>query len=652
MNVEVARTAGFCFGVRRAVDLAEQEAKKRPIYAYGELIHNMHEVRRLERCGVRMAQTIDEVPDGAPVLIRAHGVPEAVYKRFREKNCPIFDATCPFVSRIHRIAERESAAGRLVIIIGTPGHPEVEGIRGWCRDSLVFDGPESLQKKIKSQERDFNKVSLLAQTTVNREIWNKSAEIIKKECTNGKIFDTICNATDERQTEARLLAGKSDGMIVIGDKKSSNTKRLYEISKALCPCVLLVEDATELEAAKADFTRAKNIGITAGASTPAWIIKEVSNMMSEEIKIESGEDFAAMLDESFKTLYNGEKVTGTVVALSPTDVEVDLGVKHTAYIPLDELSDDPSYKAEENIKPGDEIEAIVVRVNDVEGTITLSKKKVDHLKGWESIEAAKEEHTIVEGVIVEENRGGVVASAFGVRVFIPASQTGVPKDESMSKLLKTKQSFYITEINRQRKRVVGSIRAVQQEARKAAAEKVWETIEVGSTYTGTVKSLTSYGAFVDIGGVDGMIHISELSWGRIKHPSEVVSIGDQVNVFVIGLDRENKKISLGYKREEDNPWSIFKTNYDVGDTATVKILKFMPFGAFAEIVPGVDGLIHISQIADHRIAKPDEALTIGQEVEAKIIDINDEKKKVSLSIRALLVGGNEPDNREDDEDDE
>jgi len=433
-------------------------------------------------------------------------------------------------------------------------------------------------------------------------------------------------------------------MIVIGDRKSSNTKRLYEISRQLCPCVLLVEDATGLHAARAGFTRANTIGITAGASTPAWIIKEVSNMMSEEIKIENGEDFAAMLEESFKTLYNGEKVTGTVVAISATDVQVDLGVKHTAYIPMDELSDDPSYKVEDHIKPGDEIEAIVVRVNDVEGTVTLSKKKVDHLKGWESIEAAKEEHTVVEGVIVEENRGGIVATAFGVRVFIPASQTGVPKDEPMAQLLKTKQSFYITEINRQRKRVVGSIRAVQQEARKAAAEKVWETIEVGSTYAGTVKSLTSYGAFVDIGGVDGMIHISELSWGRIKHPSEVVAIGDQVNVFVIGLDRENKKISLGYKREEDNPWSIFKTNYEVGDTANVKVLKFMPFGAFAEIVPGVDGLIHISQIADHRIAKPDEALTIGQEVEAKIIDINDEKKKVSLSVRALLVGG------EDDED--
>ena len=484
-------------------------------------------------------------------------------------------------------------------------------------------------------------VSVVGQTTLNRASWNISVKILKKRYTNCKIFDTICNATDERQTEARSLAGRSDCMVVIGDKKSSNTKRLYEISASLCPHVLHIEDATELGTSDIEALRGLTVGITAGASTPAWIIKEVSNMMSAETRIETNEDFAAMLEESFKTLNNGDKVTGTVIAVSPTEVQVDLGVKHTAYIPVSELSDDPSYKVEEHVKPGDEIEAVVVRVNDLEGTVALSKKRVDQLKGWETIEAAKEEHTPVEGIIIEENRGGIVATAHGVRVFIPASQTGVPKDESMAQLVKTKQTFYITEINRQRKRVVGSIRQIQQEARKAAAEKVWETIEVGAEYEGTVKSLTSYGAFVDIGGVDGMIHISELSWGRIKHPSEVVSIGDHVNVYVIALDRENKKISLGYKRPEDNPWNIFTTNFQVGDTATVKILKFMPFGAFAEIVPGVDGLIHISQIADHRIAKAEEALTIGQEVEAKIIDINDEKKKVSLSIRALLDGADE-----------
>lgn len=365
-------------------------------------------------------------------------------------------------------------------------------------------------------------------------------------------------------------------------------------------------------------------------------------MMSEETKIENGgEDFAAMLEESFKTLNTGEKVTGTVVAVSTTDVQVDLGVKHTAYIPLSELSDDPAFDVSANIHPGDEIEAVVVRVNDSEGTVTLSKKRVDQLKGWENIEKAYEEHSVVEGVVIEENRGGVVAIAYGVRVFIPASQTGVPKDQPMAQLVKTKQSFYITEINRQRKRVVGSIRQIQQEARKASAEQIWSTIEVGNEYDGTVKSLTSYGAFVDIGGVDGMVHISELSWGRIKHPSEVVAVGDKVKVFVIGLDKENKKISLGYKREEDNPWNVFKSKYDIGSVAEVKILKFMPFGAFAEIVPGVDGLIHISQISDHRIAKPEDELEVGQKVEAKIIDINDEKKKVSLSIRALLVGNDD-----------
>ena len=635
MSVTVAKTAGFCFGVRRAVDLAEQQAKQGgKIYAYGEIIHNMHEIERLEKLGVRTAYTLEDIPDGARVLIRAHGVPRDVYTRLEDKHCTIFDATCPFVRKIHSIANKESKNGQLVVILGSAGHPEVVGIQGWCGASVVLENEAQAEAFAEQPEMENKAISVVAQTTVNRSIWNISVGLLKKRCTNLKIFDTICKATDERQSEARLLAGASDQMIVIGDKKSSNTKRLYEISRSLCSNVLYIEDAAELTTQ--ELGQHQHIGITAGASTPAWIIKEVSNMMSEETKIETGEDFAAMLEESFKTLNNGEKVTGTVVGISNNDVQVDLGVKHTAYIPVSELSDDPNYDVAANIHVGDEIEAVVVRVNDGEGTITLSKKRVDQLKGWETIEAAHDEHTVVEGVIVEENRGGVVATAHGVRVFIPASQTGVPKDQPMSQLVKTKQSFYITEINRQRKRVVGSIRQIQQEARKAAAEKIWNTIEIGNEYDGVVKSLTSYGAFVDIGGVDGMVHISELSWGRIKHPSEVVSVGDKVKVFVIGLDKENKKISLGYKREEDNPWNVFKSKYDIGSVAEVKILKFMPFGAFAEIVPGVDGLIHISQIADHRIAKPEDELEVGQVVEAKIIDINDEKKKVSLSIRALL----------------
>ena len=641
--VTVAKTAGFCFGVQRAVDMAEKACQEYGcIWALGDIIHNAHEVGRLEKLGVHKAEDVADIPDGVPVLIRAHGVPERVVQQLEQKGCRIVDATCPFVGKIHRIVREESEQGRRIIVIGSRNHPEVVGIQGWCGTSEVYETPEELRaalEKIGKNGENLQKipVSVVAQTTINREIFDICGKIIKKQCTNAKIFGTICNATDERQAEARLLAGKSDIMIVIGDRKSSNTKRLYEISTSLCDHVLYIEDATGLTGNEIQGMEQPFIGITAGASTPAWIIKEVRNIMSEETRIETGsEDFAAMLEESFKTLNTGDKVTGTVLKITPNEVHVDLGVKHAAYIPTHELSDDPSFNAEESIHVGDDIEAVVVRVNDAEGTIVLSKKRVDQMKGWESIEDAKENKTIIEGKVNEENKGGVVANAFGIRVFIPASQTGIPKGQPLSQLVGQTVRFRITEINRQRKRVVGSIRAVQQEERRAAAEKVWSEIEVGNEYTGTVKSLTSYGAFVDIGGVDGMIHISELSWGRIKHPSEVVNVGDTVNVYVIGLDRENKKISLGYKRPEDNPWNVFTANYEVGDTATVRILKFMPFGAFAQIIPGVDGLIHISQIADHRIAKPEDELEVGQVVEAKIIDIDEEKQKVSLSIRALL----------------
>ena len=638
--VTVAKTAGFCFGVQRAVDMAEKACQEYGcIWALGDIIHNAHEVGRLEKLGVHKAEDVTDIPDGVPVLIRAHGVPERVVQQLEQKGCRIVDATCPFVGKIHRIVREESEQGRRIIVIGSRNHPEVVGIQGWCGTSEVYETPEELRaalEKIGKNRENLQKipVSVVAQTTINREIFDICGKIIKKQCTNAKIFGTICNATDERQAEARLLAGKSDIMIVIGDRKSSNTKRLYEISTSLCDHVLYIEDATGLTGNEIQGMEQPFIGITAGASTPAWIIKEVRNIMSEETRIETGsEDFAAMLEESFKTLNTGDKVTGTVLKITPNEVHVDLGVEHAAYIPTHELSDDPSFNAEESIHVGDDIEAVVVRVNDAEGTIVLSKKRVDQMKGWESIEDAKENKTIIEGKVNEENKGGVVANAFGIRVFIPASQTGIPKGQPLSQLVGQTARFRITEINRQRKRVVGSIRAVQQEERRAAAEKVWSEIEVGNEYTGTVKSLTSYGAFVDIGGVDGMIHISELSWGRIKHPSEVVNVGDTVNVYVIGLDRENKKISLGYKRPEDNPWNVFTANYEVGDTATVRILKFMPFGAFAQIIPGVDGLIHISQIANRRIEKPEDVLSKDEEVEAKIIDIDPEKQKVSLSIR-------------------
>ena len=437
-----------------------------------------------------------------------------------------------------------------------------------------------------------------------------------------------------RQSEAQELAAQSDAMIVVGDRKSSNTRRLAELCRIRCPLVLAVEGAEALE--PASLGGAASIGITAGASTPGWIIKEVYNKMSDKIELEIEESFAEMLEKSIKTLHTGEKVTGVVTEITPTEIYVDLGTKHAGYIPVSELSDDPTAKVEDIVKVGDEIETYVMRVNDAEGVVTLSKKRLDTVKSWDEVEQAKEEGTIVEGVITEENKGGVVASVKGVRVFIPASQTGLPRNAPMSELVKKKVRLKITEVNRARRRVVGSIRAVEQAERAEKAAKVWAEIENGKRYQGVVKSLTSYGAFVDIGGVDGMVHISELSWSRIKHPSEVVSVGDPVEVYVISFDPEKKKISLGMKDRSQDPWTVFTGKYSVGDTANVRIVKLMTFGAFAEIVPGVDGLIHISQIADHRIDKPSDVLKEGDMVDVKIIDIDTENQKVSLSIRALL----------------
>ncbi len=435
-------------------------------------------------------------------------------------------------------------------------------------------------------------------------------------------------------------------MIVIGDRKSSNTRRLAELCRALCPRVVAIEGAEELE--PSSFQGMASIGITAGASTPGWIIKEVYDKMSDEI-MEIEESFADLLEKSIKTLNTGEKVTGVVTEITPTEIYVDLGTKHAGYIPVSELSDDPTVKVEDIVKIGDEIETYVMRVNDAEGVVTLSKKRLDTVKSWDDVEQAREEGTIVEGVVTEENKGGVVASVKGVRVFIPASQTGLPRDAAMSDLLKKKVRMKITEVNRARRRVVGSIRAVEQAERAEKSAKVWAEIENGKRYSGVVKSLTSYGAFVDIGGVDGMVHISELSWSRIKHPSEVVSVGDPAEVYVISFDPEKKKISLGMKDRSQDPWTVFTSKYGVGDVATVKVVKLMTFGAFAEIVPGVDGLIHISQIADHRIDKPGDVLSEGQMVDVKITDIDMENKKVSLSVRALLEDAREAKAQEGDD---
>ena len=639
MRVIQAKSAGFCYGVERAVRLAEQTAREKGgCVMLGSIIHNAHVVRELEQLGGRCVNSVEEISPGDTVIIRSHGERKEVFNRLAEVGIQCVDATCPNVQRIQQLVAQADGEGRTPIIIGEEHHPEVIGVASWSRRSMIFETPEKLQKWLDSapENRHFP-LTAVAQTTCIRSLWETSSKILKKECTNAKLFDTICNATQRRQSEAAELAAMVDVMVVVGDRKSANTQHLTEICCERCPRVYQIEGASELEP---NFLKGCSVaGLTAGASTPASIIKEVNETMSEEIKNTEAmeESFEELLEKSFKTLNTGEKVTGIVTAIGPTEVQVDLGCKQAGYIAIDELSADPNVKPEDVVKVGDEIETYIIRVNDVEGYAMLSKKRLDAVKVWDDIAEACENKTTLEGKVTEENKGGIVVNVKGVRVFVPASQSGQPRGAELSEMIGQTVSLRIAEVNRARRRVVGSIRAVQYEARQAAQAEIWNNIEVGKHYNGVVKSMTSYGVFVDIGGVDGMVHISELSWSRIKNPAEVVSVGDPLDVYVISFDPEKRKISLGVKDHSCNPWDKFMETYKVGDVANVRIVKLMAFGAFAEVVPGVDGLIHISQIADRRIEKPSDVLSEGQMVDAKITAIDEEKQKISLSIRALLT---------------
>jgi len=638
MSVTIAKNAGFCFGVSRAVELVEEAARSgKTVSTLGPIIHNRHQVGRFEEMGVSVISEPEEAIPGSTVIIRSHGVSRAVQRRLESMGVDIVDATCPFVKRIHGIVERAEQEGRLPVIIGTRTHPEVTAIAGWCGDCRIFESPQELEDWAKSGEvSPDTPICMVCQTTSTEFLWKICGETAKKLFTNLKIFDTICKATEFRQNEAAKLSAECQAMVVVGDAKSSNTGRLAMICREHCGKVFLVDNADELNAE--DFRGVTAVGITAGASTPAWIIKEVNKTMNEITNVETvvEESFEALLEQSIKTLNTGDKVTGTVTSIGNTEISVDLGTKHAGYIPYDEVSADPTVKPEDILSVGQEIEVFVVRVNDQEGTVQLSKKKLDGMKIWDEMAAYAEEKTTVEGNITEENKGGLVASVKGIRVFIPASQSGIAKGGDMTGMVGKTVKLKITEVNRARRRVIGSIRAVNAEERKAQQEKIWAEIQEGSKYHGVVKSLTSYGAFVDIGGVDGMVHVSELSWNRIKTPADVVKVGDEIDVYVISFDPVKHKISLGYKTAEMNPWNQFMTNYAIGDVVDAKVVKLMTFGAFAEILPGVDGLIHISQIAEKRINKPEDVLTEGQDVKVKITDVDAENKRISLSIRALL----------------
>lgn len=638
-KVTVAKSAGFCFGVDRAVKMVYGELEKGTrVATLGPIIHNQDVVDDMTAKGARIISSVDELEEGETVVIRSHGVDREVYRQIEAKGNRMLDATCPFVSRIHHIVSEKTKEGYFILIAGDKDHPEVQGIVGHCdQNYLVFKDNVELSDFFENSYKKFGKkLAFVEQTTYNIVVWEKCLNVIPKNDPDIFIADTICSATDARQSDAAELAKSSDIMIVVGGRHSSNTVKLYEVCSRYCK-TYHIENSDELHSL--NLPDAERIGITAGASTPAYIIKEVQTKMTENenltANMDEDIDFAQALDESFKKIHTGEKVKGTVVAVNNTEAIVDLGTKHTGYVALDDLTDDSTKKPGDIVSVGDEIDLIVIKVNDAEGTVALSKRKVDEQAGYENILKAKEEGTVLEGVVQHVVNKGVTLTVQGVRVFIPASLTGLPRGAELEQLLKQKVEFIVIEVTEGRKRAVGSIKAVQNAKKAEAQAKFWETAKVGDVFTGKVKSLTSFGAFVDLGGIDGMVHISELSWKRIKHPSEVVSVGDTLEVYIKDLNKEENRISLGYKKAEDNPWEIFKANYKEGDVVKVTIVSITSFGAFARIIDGIDGLIHISQIADKKVENVRDVLSVGDEVDAKIIAVNFDEKRISLSIRAV-----------------
>ena len=650
MSVTVAKNAGFCFGVKRATDnlerAIEQKREGERIYTLGNIIHNDIYNRSLAQKGVLVASIGDmrEIAETAcaaspvTVFIRAHGIPkqdEELLAELSEGNeyFRYEDCTCPFVKKIHKIAVENCDEDSFFLLFGMEEHPEVVGIMSYAEcEKKVFSSADELLAMIERGELSSmgeKKPIIASQTTQKMSEWKKSQKILKKLYTNALIFDTICSVTELRQSEAEELSAKSDVMIVIGGRESSNTAKLYSICKKNCADTVWIESPDELSECGLNSSAYTKVGIAAGASTPSGLIQEVYKTMSEIT-----ENFEELLESSLKTLNTGDTVTGTVTLVTDAEVQLDLGVNVTGVIKAEQITDDTSVKLTEMFKKGDEIEGFVIRVSDIEGVAELSKKRVDSDKNWQKIVAACENGEILEGKVVEVVRGGVVVLVGANRVFVPASQTGVPKDGDLATIKGEQVKLRVIEIKGNR--AIGSVKLVAREERRAREAAFWASIEEGKVYTGCVKSLTAYGAFVDLGGVDGMVHKTELSWRPIATPADVVSVGQEITVFVKSFDAEKKRISLGYKTEDTNPWYIFTAKYAVGDVASVKIVNMMPFGAFAEIVDGVDGLIHISQIAQQKIGKPADVLELGQVVDAKITAIDEENQKVSLSIRALL----------------
>lgn len=637
--IKTAKTAGFCYGVKRAVDsVYEKVAEGEKIATLGALIHNRQVVDDLKNKGVFVYDNVSDVPKGVKLVIRTHGVGKYVIDEIKQRGIEYIDLTCPFVAKIHNIVREYYDKNYQIIIVGDENHPEVKGINGWCNNSAYITYSYNDKNIVQFAQKN---VCVVAQTTINREIFEKIVQFIKKTCKSTLVFDTICNATKYRQAEAESLSAESDIMFVIGGLESSNTRKLYEISKSNCELTYHIETFEDIP--QNIYYKNKKIGITAGASTPSRIIEEVFTTMEEKNKNEV-ESFAEMFEQSeMSEIRNGDIVEGTIVEVKDNEAIVELaGFKFEGQLLAEEVTDDPNAKLTDILKKGETIKVVVKAVLENDGKVVLSRKRLVLEENWNKMQEAFENKTVLEGKIIKAVKGGVIALTDGTQVFIPAKHAAERYVQDLTTLIGKEVSFKLIDIDDKRHRVVGSVRVVVEEEKKAVEDKFWQDvaegkIAEGQTVTGVVKKVPAFGAFVDIGGVDGLVHISELSWNKIKDPTEIVKEGDTVSVYIKSLDPETKKISLGYKKQEDNPWVIAQNKYNVGDVVSCKIVRMMSFGAFAEIIPSVDGLIHISQIADRRIEKPEDVLQIGQVVDAKITDANWETKKISLSIRELIA---------------
>ena len=666
MEIIKAQTAGFCFGVANAVnktfDILENKTDGGFVFSYGELIHNDRVIGKLAEKGLEVVYDAGEIltkteneTGKATVIIRAHGISPKKYWELEQIGCNIVDATCPFVTKIHKLVSRQHEEGRRIIIVGDPQHPEVIGTNGWCDEKgIILSGVSEAESFVLNADKNLL-YGVVAQTTFSKKIFGEICEVLKKSFDNVIFFDTICSATSLRQEETVKIASQADLMIVVGDKKSSNTQKLYDLSSEICERVLFVEDAGELNISQID--KYKKVGVTAGASVPDWIIGEVIGKMSEinqeienaeisttEAATCDNESFETLLDKSLTTITSGQIVKGTINKIDNKGVYVDLGFKFEGFIAIDEFAEIPGFEPDQ-LNIGDEVEAMVVKVSDKDGEAILSKRRVDNKKNMILLEQSFESKTPVLVRVKEAVNGGVVAYVGSVRIFIPASQLTERYAKDLSAFVGQDIEVIITAFEKGPKghnRIIGSRKVILVADREEKEEAFWSKIEVDKVCTGVVKSLTPFGAFVDIGGYDGLIHMSELSWNRIKHPSEVLKVGQEVEVKILEFDRKKKRISLGYRKQEDNPWFDAENLYQVGDILEVTVVRFAAFGVFVNIAPGIDGLVHISQISNQRISSAADCLKIGQKVMAKIIDTNIAEKKINLSIRDVQAYDPEP----------